>query len=184
MPDAYEIAEGRYIAAHLSQSAVAGLYATLAACPANKVWTYTAVSYENDIAGGETKNIWLVIVMPNGPEIPIYPFTSVTLKAGQPYGFLQQGNEVKIFPGEQLRIYRDSATAGSTLTIRGRYIESSLPIFKQYEPQIDLAQNRRVTTYPLRSPLGTSRAISGGHEAEQIGGGQGGGGQRQLPKGR
>jgi len=53
--------------------------------------------------------------------------------------------ELKLFPGEYLTVYRAAATAGSQIAVYARLIESALPLYEEFEPQI---QRKMVSARP------------------------------------
>lgn len=180
MPDAYLVSDGRYIGEDVRVSAAGATSLDSTPCPENYVRTILTAGYQ--CSAVETKTLYWAIVRPSGNVFPITIPIAQAMNANL-FPLVEQGMEVKMFPGEILRIYRDSATAGSTMAMYIRFIESPLPIYQQYEPQKDvLAQKfrRGSITRVLRSVAGGSY---GGSPPPGAGGREGaGGGGRGLPK--
>jgi len=133
MPDAYRIDEGRFIAeSTITGNADAVTVNINPVVPVGKVWTILQASYNPSVS--ELKTVQLYIVRPNGLAFSICWPVAVTLTTTFKAPFITEGMELKLFPGEYLLARRDSATAGSTMTLSVRYIESDLPYFSYVDP--------------------------------------------------
>lgn len=164
MPDAYEVYEARFlmeggpITSAANATTIDGL-----TCPANRVWTILSASYNPSVA--ETQTVLFYILSRSGIYYPITQPVSIALSGTILFPLVREGMELKIFPGEKIGAFRGAATAGSTMTIAYRFIESALPLYEEYEPQVRRSQIRK------RSSSGT----------RSIGGGFGGGGGEGEP---
>lgn len=178
MPDAYEIAEGRYLNETSNVSAANGLSITVGPVPANKVWTIRVARCNCDVA--ETQVYWFAILTRASVNYPITVPQSVTITpaAQRYYPALTEGMEIKLFPGDHLVAHRAAATAGSVISINVCYYETDLPLYVYDEPQIVKRQKRGVSQ--LKSVVGGGISGPRGEGGAEGGGGEGGGG-RGLP---
>jgi len=169
--DAYDLHEARFIQYYWKDSAANDTSVTAGPVPAGKVWTIIGAGYIPSAA--ETKIVWWSVRTPawvaDGIAVSI-PF-SVALSATQMYPLLEQGMELKLYPGESIRVHRDSATAGSTMSIGVRYIESDLPYYAYKEPQRVPTEQKIQHIAPSRYRAGGGAAFRGGGI---VGGGHGG----------
>lgn len=168
MPDAYEIHDGQFLQlAASAPSAAGGLFVNTGAVPAGRVWTILSAFVNCSVA--ETQTYWFAIYgvsdyfpITNPASVSINP---VTL---QYYPMLREGMEVKLFPGEFLFAFRGAATAGSTISISARYIETDLPFYEELDKYANKARFRRAIDIlsPRRSAGGSSvyspRTVEGG----------------------
>lgn len=176
MPDAYSVYEARYVAEYTATSAANDLLISGPSTPRNKVRTIRFARVNCSVA--ETQNYWFGVVTAASVVYPVTAPASVSIApaVSQYYPMLREGMELKLYPGEYLRAYRAAATAGSTISLNIVYIESDLPIYEQYEPQLRRAIIRRssspgqrsVSSVPAPPGLGPG---SGGGEAPGGGGG-------------
>lgn len=171
MPDAYEIFHGRFISKLEASSTLAGLLATSAAVPPNRVWTILSAILVVD--ADETRDFWFSVGSFAGYfGVTIPQSFAIVGAANKWYPMLREGMELKLFPGETLCGHRAAATAGSTMVLHARYIESDLPIYEEYEPQVRRAQvKRRSSGQRISSGGGSGSAGGSGIES---GGGEGG----------
>lgn len=178
MPDAYEVQEARFLQWATSLSA-AGALTVLSTfgVPKGKIWTVLGAAYYPSVA--ETRTVCFGVYH-NGQ---VYP---VTLAEQWPYvgntnlglALVREGLELKLWPEDYLFVARDAATAGSTMALNFRYIETDLPLYTYIEPQLRKRQAGALST--IRSAIGViggGRGIGGGER-----GPEGGGGRRSLPK--
>lgn len=139
MPDAYGIQEARFIQVLFATSAAGALVQAIGPVPAGKIWTVLQAFATNSVgAGGETKYYWFAV---SGDGSIYYPVTRpvsqvVDSTVAQYFPMLQEGLELKLWPHDYLAVRRDSATAGSTLSIYARIIETDMPLYTYDEPQI------------------------------------------------
>jgi len=108
--------------------------------------------------------------------LPLRVPTSIALGAAVFYPLVTEGNQIVLLPTEVIRVTRDVATAGSTMSIYLQYVESDLPTMKYHDPQKLLSQDRRKRGFSRGSILGSTTAAMGGHAGEGGEGGEGGGG--------
>jgi len=173
MPDAYALGEARFINYGQSVAGAGALLVGTAQVPRNCVWTILSALAYCSVA--ETQVYWFAIL---GQDTNYYPVTqpasiSIAPAVVQWYPMLREGMELKLFPGEQLYAYRAAATAGSTLGLFFRYIESNLPLFNEVEPQL---QRKLFSSRPSNIGRGIAARILPGR-APGGGGGEGGGGE-------
>jgi len=174
--DAYDLHEARFIQCPLIQSGANATDVFSGPVPAGKVWTVLCANYYPSAA--ETKTIQIGILSGTGYFFPTRVPQSIALSATLFYPLLTEGMELKLYPGEKLGVYRDSATAGSTMGLIMRFIESDLPFYSYEEPQNKVVRQtfKRGSVY---------RASGGGiSEGGKTGTGipDGGGGGRGGPK--
>lgn len=163
MPDAYEVYEGRFLAVAANTSGAAALTSPLAAVPSGRVYTYLTAYLSTDDA--VARNYWFAILR-GAYYFPITIPQSFTVAFGvyQDFPMLREGMEIKLFPGEQLVALRSAAGAGTTLSIIARYIDSPLPIYEEYEPQVRRAQLKKRSTG--QRSIGGGGGSSGGEGPE------------------
>lgn len=181
MPDSYEVYEGRFINQAAIGSGVNGHVCTLTAVPTNVV--RTILSAHIDCGVSDTQNFWFAILRGS----VYYAITSPTNVALVPavnkyHPLVREGMEVKLFPNESLCALREDHAVGSEMWLHVRYIDSPLPLYEEYEPQLRRAQIRKRGSSGQRSVGG---GYGGGGEAGIIppappGGGEGGGGEPVL----
>lgn len=164
MPDAYEVYEGRYLAEGISTSAANGLFEQVGPVPANRVWTILKARLAPSVA--ETQYVWFSVVTRTSQVVPVTAPIQAALAPAveQNYPLLREGMELKLFPGEYIRAYRAAATAGSTIAIYAQYIDSPLPIYEEYEPQVRRAQIKKRSTG--QRSIGGGGGSSGGEGPE------------------
>lgn len=170
MPDGYDLHDGRLICEVATASAANAIFLNSDPVPVGKVWTFLSASYYPSAT--ETRTVqWCVC----GRSNYIYPIqipVTISLGALVYLPLVTEGMELKLFPKEFLRIQRDVATAGSTMTMLYRYIETDLPYYKYNEPLNRVVQSTRKHGAVYRSSGGISVGSGpsgGGH------GGSGGG---------
>ena len=154
--DAYEIHDGRFLVTETNISAADALVLETTVCPVNRVRTYILGSYTPSAT--ETRTVHFCLMALSGNIFSITQPVAIALGALVRLPLLTMGMELKLFPGDKLRIYRDVATAASTMTLVTRYFETDLPYYSHVEPQ------RKVVSQVLR------------HGSIYRGGGGGGGG--------
>lgn len=170
--DAYDIAEARFIQIRANASAANGLNVQVGPVPAGKIWTILRAYATNDVApaGGETQYYWFSIF--DGTYV--FPVTrpvsqQVENAVAQYFPLLTEGLEIRLFPGDYLRAYRDAATAGSTISVFASFIESDMPLYRYDEPQIVKRQARSLSS--VRQVIGS--AIGAGSRPITMPGGRG-----------
>ena len=177
--DAYDLHEARFIQSRGAASAANGISVSVGPVPAGKVWTILAGAYHPSTA--ETKTaFWLIYNPVTGDEFPITQPVAIALAPLIPLPALTMGMEIKLLPGEFLFVRRDSATAGSTMDIHVRMIESDLPYYAYEEPQNRVVRKVQQHGQVYRSSGAISQAASGGPGPSGHGGGGGGGGSEPV----
>lgn len=178
MPDSYEVVEGRFLNEYTATSAANDLILSGAAVPANKVWTIRLCRASCSVA--ETQIYWFAIVTRASVVYPVTApaSTAIAPAVSQYYPMLREGLEIKLFPGEFLRVYRAAATAASTISLNYCYYESDLPLYVYEEPQV--VKRIRKGVSDLRQRMSGGAAAGGGPGSRPSGGG-GGGGSTPLP---
>lgn len=179
MPDGYALQDGRYIMLVTGSSAVAGLTAQTAAVPAGKVWTVIGCNGICSVA--ETRTVGYSMITAGGNIIMLTQPVSFAYLNSAYLGFplTREGMEVKLWPGDSIVYCRDAATAGSTITVYARVIETDLPLYTYDEPQVVKRQKQGISQ--LRQVIGAAAGGSSSAgvvipEAPPPGGGGGGGG--------
>jgi hypothetical protein len=174
--DAYELHEGRLIQDGIAVSVADVLYAALGPVPVGKVWSILSASLYPSVS--ETRMVWFSIRARSGMFHPVTVPVSNIAAPGIPYPMLTMGMEVKLFPGEYLFAYRDVATAGSTITLRLRFIDSDLPYYSYVEPLAKVVQQaQRRGSITRASSVGAAIAAPSG-----VGRPGGGGGKKGEPQ--
>jgi hypothetical protein len=176
MPEAYDLHDARFLMEAVANSAANAVYLAMPVVPEGKIWTVLSASYNPDVA--ETKICWFVIVSRGGNNHPVTQPVSILLNPAT-LPALTMGMELRLYPGERIQIFRDSATAGSAMYLRLRYIETDLPYYSYEEPlkKVVRVSQRHGAVY--RSTGGISPGGGGGG-----GGGvppEGGGGGEPQP---
>lgn len=170
MPDSYQLADAQFSQFFDSESAADALYLTLGTVPAGKIWTLRACSYNPNVA--ETRTICFSII-PRGSSdyVMISVPRSIALSTSLRLPIFAEGMELVLHEGEQLRITRDAATAGSTMRVRAIYIESDRPFYTEIDKHKEL---RRAQS----SPVGFIRRAAAAAGAGRPSPGPGSGGTR------
>lgn len=151
--DIYRADSLRFPQEFFQESAVAGTTITTSAwvVPANTIRTILMMSYGCDIA--ENRWITFKVQTPTGASYTFRGPVSFDGNNGNPFGVLEQGNEIHLLPGDYMRIDRSAATAGSKCYIYVRYIDHILPFQKHVDPY-DTARRR--------SPFLSAPSVGGG----------------------
>jgi hypothetical protein len=171
VPDGYELKDGRMISEANAFSGVGGLTATTAAVPSEVIRTILSASYYPSAA--ETKTVTFYITGRGGGTFAVTIPVSIALTSAAPYPCLTEGMELKLFPGETLTVSRDSATAGSTMVLSIRYIDSDLPFYDYVEKQeaSRMARFRRALVPKVIKGGGQVSIVGGGYSPERQRGG-------------
>lgn len=176
MPDAYALGEGRFLQNANYVSLANALYANLGPVPVNRIWTIlSALAY---CSAAETRNYWFAVVSLDTNRYPVTAPASVSIAPATTmwYPMLREGMELRLYPGESLYALRDVATAGSTIGLYIRYIDSQLPLYEEVEPQ---QQRKRISSVPSNIGRGiVARTLPGRSPGS---GGEGGGGGTPPP---
>jgi len=168
MPESYDLHDGRFLERKLKASAANATELNYYPVPANKVWTFLGASYVPSAA--ETRVVtWFILT--GGDYCMISRPVSILLGGWARFPLLEQGMELKLFPGEILGISRDVATAGSTMTIFARIIETDLPPYDYVEPQ----ERKRITAAKHSISRSVAAATVGGGSGPLVPPGRGGG---------
>lgn len=117
--------------------------------PEGKVWIVLGFAYKPSVA--ETKTVGFSRILKSSSEVAVLNPISLALNP-MSATFIEQGMEYVLFPGEYIKVYRDSATAGSTMTITMEIIEIDLPLYTYEEPQAVKREKRSISS--LRQILG------------------------------
>lgn len=143
MPDAYELYDGKFVQTIQAVSAANALtILTTRAVPDGKIWTILGANYEPSAA--ETKVVAWGVYTRNAQVYPITIPQSFQYLPTLGLGFpcVREGMEIKLLPGDYLFAARDSATAGSTMAILVRFVETDMPLLRYVEPQREVPQRR------------------------------------------
>jgi hypothetical protein len=153
MPDAYELHDLRFPQIFVLPSAANALSVTSTVCPVGKIRTMLAGEYVPSVA--ETRTCYWAIFTA-GYSMPVTYPASVALSPTIGLPLLTMGMELKLLPGEYVQIFRDVATAGSSMTMVLRYIETELPPFRYDDPQ------NKIRAQKFKHGQSITRGISGG----------------------
>ena len=169
--DAYEIHEARFLQVYIVASAANAVQLAMSpVVPRGKIWTVLAASVWPSVA--ETKQVSFAIyngATAFGINIP----QSLPLSSSIVLGMLAAGMEIKLFPGESLYAYRDSATTGSTMHSNLRFIETVLPYYSYEEPLKKVVkQSHRHGSVYLSTGSISPGGGGGGHPPAEGGGGE------------
>ena len=175
MAIAYKNEELRLVQIRPVYSAADAVSLVSPAVPQGRIWAILAAAYFPSAA--ETRTITFEKVTISGAGLTIYNPTTLALSpTGASATPLENGTEINLLPGESLRVRRDVATAGSSMTLTIQLVEYDLPLYTYDEPQIVKRQGRAMSSLRSRMAGGIGR---GGGEAP---GGPGGGGRgRPFP---
>jgi hypothetical protein len=180
MPEAYEVHDARLILERVVVSAANALSVYTDLVPVNKVWTVTAAALYPNVA--ETQVYWFSISGRSSTQFPITVPISIALAPVllKYYPCVTEGMEIKLYPGERLWGFRDAATAGSTISIVTRIIETDLPYYSYTDP---LRKTLNASAKHGQAFRASSGAVTTGGGGGAIGGGHptGGGGGGALP---
>lgn len=144
MPDAYEIHDAQFLQVLSVTSAADALAISLPSVPAGKVWTFLSAYVNCSVA--ETQIYWFGIQNPNYPgHFPVTVPASrlITPAVYSFYPMVNEGMEIKVFQNESLVVRRAAATAGSTISISGRFIENDMPFYQELEKHANRIRFRR-----------------------------------------
>jgi uncharacterized membrane protein YgcG len=130
-PEAYELHDARFIQEFSITSAANALGVWGPNVLPGKVWTILAASYVPSVA--ETRTVYYAIRSYGGVSYPVTMSVSIPLPPGL-FPIVTMGMELRIYPGFQLAVFRDAATALSTMTLRVLYIETDLPYYRYEDP--------------------------------------------------
>lgn len=172
--DAYELHEARLLQLTQATSAAGAVSVSIGPVPAGKIWTILHASYVCSHA--ETKSWYFSVYRSTFPcAMAVTRPAALAVIATWPNPMLTEGLEIKLYPGEYLFVTRDSATAGSTMQIAARYIETDLPFYSYDEPQNKVMRSvqKHGSTYRASgaiSPAGGGVG-PGGHGGPSGGGG-------------
>ena len=140
MTGAYKIEEARYLQQRSAVSAADAVSVISAYVPDNMVWSILQAAYYPSAA--ETRSVYFQVYTLAGNLFPVTNPESIALSSGLILPLLREGMELLMFPGDRLQVTRDVATAGSTMTLKYRLIETDLPIYQYIEPQIERRMRR------------------------------------------
>ncbi len=169
--DAYELHEARFVQEYAATSAANGLTLDTPVVPAGKVRTIISASLGPSV--NETQVVGFQIIGRSTYQHTVTVPVSIALTVAYMFPFLTEGMECKLFPGEKLRAFRGAATAGSTISLNVRFIESDLPFYSYEEPLNKVVKAGQKHGSQYRSSGGIS---IGGGGASGSGGPSGGGG--------
>lgn len=154
MPDAYEVHDGQFIQLAANGSVANALSIQLPAVPSGKVWTFLSAFLTVNVA--ETQDFWFSISS-MGFAFPVTIPVQFALApaVGENFPLVREGMELKLWQGEQLFANRSAATAGSSITVIARYIETDMAFYREADKYKEL---RRKTGGPLQ--FWRSRAVA------------------------
>lgn len=141
MPNSYELADARFTQFVDTESAADALYHVLGPVPTGMLWTLRAVSYNPSIT--ETRTVKFSII-PRGSSdyVMISRPLSIALGTSDRLPVFAEGMELVLYQGEQLRITRDAATAGSTMRVRALFIEKEIPFYTEIDRHKELRRQQ------------------------------------------
>lgn len=170
MPNSYELHDANFVQYYASESAADALYWTLGPVPTGRVWTLRACSYNPNIV--ETRTICFSII-PRGSSdyVMISVPRNIALSTTLRLPIFAEGMELVLHQGEQLRITRDAATAGSTMLVKALYIDTDLPFYRELDKHKELRALRRA---PMMDIFRKAAQASGGGAPTGRGGPTGG----------
>jgi len=178
MPNTYELQDARFVQYYDTESAADALYWVLGPVPTGKLWSLRAVAYNPNVT--ETRTVkFSIIPRGSGEYVMISRPLNISLGSSDRLPVFAEGMELVLYQGEQLRITRDAATAGSTMRIRAIYIETDIPFYTEVDQHKEL---RRKTSSPVeflrrRALASVGRAPAPGPST----GGRGGRGSGTAP---
>jgi uncharacterized membrane protein YgcG len=174
MPEAYDLHEGRFLIEESSGSGGDEVFIDQPSlCPDGKVRTIICARYNPNVT--ETYTVQWHKVTRSTAVLPLTLPNTIALGADIYFPLITEGMELKLWPGEKLRVLRSSKTAGSTMNIKIQFIESDLPFYSYEEPlrKVVKQSQRRGSVY--RSTGGISEGggslPGGGSGAPPSGGG-------------
>jgi len=176
VPEAYELHEGRFLQELSVAAGVGGLTCALGPVPRGKIWTIIFGFLSPSVA--ETKTVWYQVSNVSN-SFPVTVPMSIALSLAMVYPLLTNGMELKLYQGQILRGYRDSATAGSNFYMGILYVETDLPYYSYDEPLKKIVKQAQAHGSVYRSSGGVS--IGGGMPGGGHGGEGGGGGGGAEP---
>jgi hypothetical protein len=139
MGAAYELHDGKFVQELTAISVADALYVAMVACPVGKIRTFLQGMYYPSVA--ETRTITWFMVGGSGSAFPLTRPIQIALDAvSMIYPLVTEGLEIIQWPGQSIRIMRDVATAGSTMTCKLRFIETDLPYYSYVEPLKKIVQ--------------------------------------------
>lgn len=176
--DAYDLHEGRLIQSNVVTSAANATSVQIPAVPAGKIHTILQLTYYPSAA--ETKTAYFGLAGAGCPDtFALSQPQQIALSNSLRLPLVREGMELKLWPGQYALALRDSATAGSTMTLLVMFIESDLPYYAYEEPQKRvIAQKFRRSSQIIRSGGGSGTSFSppSGPPGREGRGGPGGGG--------
>lgn len=168
MPESFAAAEFRLVQERAEVSGANWLeLAFTSLVPAGKIWTVIAFGYKPSVA--ETKTISIGKYTRSGAEMAIMNPVSLALNP-MVCTPLEQNAFIDLLPGEGLTVRRDSATAGSTMSVTMQYIEWDMPLYDYIEPQ-EAARIKRATVATMAERIRTAVGGGGGRSARGVMGG-------------
>ena len=138
--DAYGLHEVRLLNEKVNSSGADALNISFGPVPAGRIWTIIYAFMIPSV--GETRTVWFS-VSSGSNTFPISVPTNIALLASNGFPLLIQGNELKLYPGQYLRAYRDVATAGSSISLSVMYVDSPLPPYEYAESYTRAAATKR-----------------------------------------
>lgn len=158
--DAYELGEVRDVQEGAVTSAADAVQVLAPAVPQNKIRTILDITYFPSAT--ETRLVAPYIYSrANVQHVIDYPASRACNPATVQLGLIPMGIEIKLYPGERIGVWRDVATAGSTMTMNYRFIETDMPLYSYVEPQLQ-SRIRRARTEIMAGVSGGSVAGPGG----------------------
>lgn len=176
-PEGYELHEARFVQEYSNASLADGLYTAIGPVPAGKVWTILAASLGPSVA--ETRTVWYSIRAKNVTFFPVTVPAAIALGVLNRLPLLTMGMEIKLYPQDYLYGHRDVATAGSTLSLYARVIETDLPYYSYEEPLNKVVKQSQRHGSVYRSS-GAGISIGGSKPDAGRPGGEGGGGRESY----
>ena len=160
----YRLDEALFYNEGAATSAADAVQVLSTAVPRGKVWTILDITYFPSVT--ETRVVApYVMSRGNVQHVIDYAASRAINPAAVQAGLLPAGIEIVLFAGERIGVWRDVATAGSTMTMNFRYIETDMPGITYIDPQIQRAR-QRAGENPLQ--VGFNRSSMAGAEGRGV----------------
>jgi hypothetical protein len=160
-PDGYELHDALFLQEESFPSAANALSVGGTVVPKGRIRTILSAVLMP--SANETRTVWFSILTKAGIFYPItIPIVAVMIPVTyQGLPALTDGMELKLYPGESLVVNRDVATAGSTIRISMRFIETDMPYYSYDDPQNKVVKQVQKHGSVFRSTGGISTGGAG-----------------------
>jgi hypothetical protein len=177
MLSAYDLHEIKLLQEPYVNSAADALFVNSPTVPAGRIWTVLAATCYPSVA--ETQSVQVSVASTRAGTV--YALTnpvSIALSSPLRYAVVPVGNELQMYPGEYLQFRRGAATAGSSIVIAIRFVETDLPMYAYRDVQHKVMRRgiapRPISVQRSGGGPGSAPTSSAGRPAGP-GGGSGGG---------